>query len=192
MINLNEEKYGQEEIAVFNAGETGPVDNVTIRIEKKSPDAADNKPDYKLIGSDGIGEVNEGFYYQENENDPGWKNFQADKLKLLVRGIMGEDFQIPPFNTPREGLDIAMNIAQKGAQNKLFRVFVTYGTTQRTSKYLRLKSFGSFIEQMSVPESKLQQGRADLMIRPEVKASSDEEIDILTSDSGESDVPWEA
>lgn len=196
MIDLNEEQYESRDIQIFNDGNAGSVDNVDVRVEKKGAGVTDNTPDYKLVISDEKGEINEGFYYQKSldptvadEDSPGWKNYQARKLRALIKGVMGEDFEIPPFNTPTEGLDTIMQIVAKNVAGKKFRVFATYGTTRRPSQYLQLKSFGNFVERMSNEDTNLKAERSDLLERPEVGPTSSSVVDAATSEGG---VPWEA
>ena len=129
-------------------------------------------------------------YYQENEDTAGWKNYQEGKLKNLGVGVLGEDFVFPAFNTPMEALDGIMALVAKESAGKPYRVFVTYGTTRRPSDYLQLKSFGSFIEKANVVESQLKQERSDLMARPKVAPTSDEEVNAVTD--APDDAPWAA
>jgi hypothetical protein len=154
-INLNNSDDFVKEFKVFNDGNADVVDNVRVRIEKKSTTDNDKKPAYKLIAADDKGEVNEGFYYQEpdaNGETKGFDNYQAQKLIRLAKGVLGNDVEFPVFNSPKETLDGVMKMVAP-ALNKPFRVAVCYGTVRRKSAYLGFKSFGSFIQPMTEPNS---------------------------------------
>lgn len=165
-INLNNSGDYVKEIKIFNEGKAGLVENVRVRIEKKAASDDEKKPVYKLIATDENGaEVNEGFYYQE-EGSKSFTNFQAQRLILLAKGVIGEDVKFPVFKNPTEVLDGVMHMVAKELDKKLFRVLVTYGTTKRKSAFLNFKSFGYFIQKMS-EENKLKFDKSDWMERAE-------------------------
>uniref|UniRef100_A0A6M3JZK1 Uncharacterized protein n=1 Tax=viral metagenome TaxID=1070528 RepID=A0A6M3JZK1_9ZZZZ len=166
-VNLNKSDDFINEIKIFNDGNAGVVENVHLRIEKKSASDDVKKPDYKLIASDDKGEINEGFYYQvpdEKGETKGFNKYQAQHLIMLARGIFGKDIIFPVYNTPKEALDGIMIMVAPVLNNKVFRVAVTYGTNRRRSAFLEFKSFGDFIQLMSEPNT-LSLGRGDSTIR---------------------------
>ncbi len=175
-IDLNKaEEFGATDVQIFNDGITGIVEGVNIRIELKGPQDVENAPDYKLYAKDKIGEVNEGFYYQDSEENPGWKSYQAQRLIRLARGVLGDDFVFPEYDTPKDALDGVMKLIVPAIKGISFRVAVTYGTIKRPSQYLGFKSFGRFIENMELmPESKLiLDDRFDQFERPIPKSEED-------------------
>lgn len=148
-INLNKSEDFVKNISVFNDGIAGVVDNVKMRIEKKaSTDTDDKKPVYKLIAADDKGEVNEGFYYQE-PNSKGFNNYQAQKLILLAKGVLGQDVKFPEYATPKETLDGVMRMVAPALSKGFWRIVACYGTIKRRESYLGFKPFGSFIQPMS-------------------------------------------
>lgn len=162
-INLNKSEDFIKDIKIFNDGKAGVTENVQVRVEaKKATDGAKN-PDYKLIASDGKGEINEGFYYQEDDSD-GFTKYQAQRLIMLARGVFGEGVQFPVFGSARETLDGIMANVAKEVVGKTYRVVATYGTTKRKSAYLGFRSFGSFIQPMTVPNT-LALGPSDSVVR---------------------------
>lgn len=167
-INLNKSEDYVKELKIFNDGKAGIVENVRVRIERKaSTDSDDKKPVYKLIATDGIGEVNEGFYYQEPNSD-GFNKYQAQRLILLAKGVLGEDIKFPEFNTPKEALDWVMLNVAPVLDKSFYRVAVCYGTTKRKSQYLGFKSFGNFIEPVSKTCS-LALSASDSLVKGEAK-----------------------
>ncbi len=170
-VNLNNSEDFVKEFKVFNDGNAGVVENVRVRIEKKSstePD--DKKPMYKLIAADDKGEVNEGFYYQQPDSD-GFTKYQAQRLIRLGQGVFGPDVKFPVFNTPTEALDGVMKMVASELSKKPWRVAVCYGSTRRKSAYLGFKSFGSFIQPMSEPNT-LSLSTSDNKVRVEATAAS--------------------
>jgi hypothetical protein len=168
-INLNNSGEFIKEIKIFNNGEAGVVENVRMKIEKKNP-GEEKKPDYRLIASDGISEVNEGYFYQKPDSD-GFKKYQAQRLIQLARGILGQDVQFPVFNTPTEALDGIMKMIAPVLDRNMYRVAVTYGTKKKPSQYLGFKTFGSFIEPMNVPSS-LTLSNSDCIVRAPAPAAT--------------------
>jgi hypothetical protein len=146
-INLNNSEEYIKNLTIFNDGKAGIVEPVRMRIEKKaSSDTDDKKPVYKLIAADDKGEINEGFYYHKDAEEKGFKNYQAQRLILLAKGVFGDDVKFPVWNNPTEVLDGVMKMVAPALANKPWRVAITYGTTRRKESYLQFKSFGSFIE----------------------------------------------
>lgn len=175
-INFNKKEDFIKEIAIFNDGEAGIVGNVRAKITRKGEDDKEKAPDYKLIASDGKGEVNEGFYYFKALEDAGFKNYQAGKLINLAQGVLGDGVEFPTFSTPKEALDGVMKMVAPAFKDKPWRVAVTYGTNRRPERYLQFKAFGSFIEPMNVEESKLKIESTDNMVRKEEVPTSENEI----------------
>jgi len=151
-VDLNKSEDFVKELKIFNDGIAGIVDNVKLTIERKTPGTDDKKPDYKLIAVDSKGaSINEGFYYQE-EGSKGFTGYQAQRLIMLARGVFGDDVKFPVWNTTREVLDGVMKMVAPSL-NKPFRVAVCYGTSKNPARYLGFKSFGSFIQPMTVANS---------------------------------------
>lgn len=180
-INLNEKKdYGVRDVSIFNNGKSGIVDGVDIRIEKKKPGEPVINPDYRLIAKDGLGEVNEGFWYQKDIDT--FKKFQAQRLIRLGKGVFGENFEFPLFDTPTQALDGVLKAVANATKNKGCRVAVCYGTTKRPQRYLRFKSFGRFLELMNeFPTTQMSFDKGDNLTRPEVTPT--EESTLLTGTS---------
>jgi hypothetical protein len=173
-INFNNESEFINEVSIFNNGEPGIVENVKVRVEVKSPEDEDKKPAYKFIAQDKHGEINEGFFYYESAEDKGFKNYQAQRLIRLAKGVLGDDVEFPVFNTPKEALDNIMKMVAKGCKDKYYRVAVCYGTTRRPDSYLRFRSFGRFIEPMSVEPATLKFDNSDNMVKKAIEPTSEQ------------------
>jgi len=171
-VNFNNSDEFVKEFKIFNDGKADVVENVKVRIEKKALNETDDKkPMYKLIAADDKGEVNEGFYYQEPDSKA-FNNYQAQRLIMLARGVLGESVAFPVFNTPKEALDGVMKMVAPEITKKPWRVAVCYGTTKRKEAYLGFKSFGSFIQAMSVPNT-LKLGAGDSLVRAPLPEATD-------------------
>lgn len=179
---MNDDKYNSSDVAIFNAGQAGVVENVTAKVVKKQDSDPERWPDYRVTFNDGKGEVNEGFYYQETDSKA-FQNYQAQRIRNLAIGVMGPDFKFPLFNSAKECLDKVMAAIAPTLNKATFRVVVDYGNPNRPSRYLILKSFGSFLENTAFfEESDLQMSRNALAERPNVQASSDTEVETATAE----------
>jgi hypothetical protein len=153
-INLNNSEEFIKETKIFNDGKVGVVENVRVRIEKKNPGEG-KKPDYIVYATDSIGEVHEGYFYQQPDSK-GFTQYQAQRLIRLAEGVLGKDAKdipFPVYNTPAECLDGIMTMVAPILNKNIYRVAVAFGTTRKPSQYLGFKTFGSFIQPMSVPNS---------------------------------------
>lgn len=174
-VDFNKSEDFVKEFKIFNDGKAGVVENVKVRIEKKAAGEDEKKPVYKLIAEDALGEVNEGFYYQVPDKEGkinGFNNYQAQKLIMLAKGVMGDDVKFPTFNSPTEALDGVMQMVAPHLSKKPWRVVVCYGTTKKKSAYLNFRSFGSFIQPMSV-ENTLTLGPSDSIVKGENPKATD-------------------
>ena len=173
-IDLNKSEDYVKEFKIFNDGRAGIIDNVRITIERKvSTDSDDKKPNYKVIATDAKGaSINEGFYYQEPESK-GFTGYQAQRLIMLARGVLGNSVVFPVFNTPREVLDGVMKMVAP-ALNKPFRVATCYGTKKNPDQYIGFKAFGSFIQPMA-EENTLEFNNSDNLIKvnPPIATAAD-------------------
>jgi hypothetical protein len=187
-INLNKSDDFVKEFKVFNDGKAGVVENVRVRIEKKSLKDKDRSPDYKLIATDDKGEINEGFYYQVPDaegNLKGFNSYQAQKLIQLAKGVLGADISFPVFDTPTETLDGVVKMVAPVIAKGVYRVAACYGTTKRRTSFLGFKSFGSFIQPMSEPNT-LALGAGDSTVRApivEKPTSTTELVEGMTLDN---------
>jgi len=164
-VNFNNSEEFVKSVKIFNDGKAEVVENVKLRVEKKTSTTEDDKhPNYKLIATDNTGaEVNEGFYYQQPDAK-GFTDYQAQRLIMLARGVFGDDIKFPVFNNPTEALDGVMKMVAPELGKKAFRVAVCYGTTKRPSQYIGFKSFGRFIQPMA-EESKMAFEKSDNLVR---------------------------
>jgi hypothetical protein len=171
-VNFNNSEDFVKEFKIFNDGNAGIVDNVKMRVEKKAAsDNDDKKPVYKLIATDDKSEINEGFYYCEPDSNA-FDKYQAQRLILLAKGVLGKDIVFPVFSTPVEALDGVMKMIAPELNKRPYRVAVCYGTTKRKGSYLGFKSFGSFIQPMSEPNT-LSFDKSDNMVRKPVEEATD-------------------
>jgi len=178
MIDLNGKEFAQTNVSIFNDGEAGLAKNVDVKVEKKQPSDADNLPDFKVIYSDSLGSVNQGFYYfTPNPQDSPERQAERETQELsrvlhLARAVMGTDYKFPAVGTVKEAYDTLLGLVAKNVEGKKFNVFVTYGTLNRPNKkgYLGVRYF-NFIEPADVEKSTLRTGKQDLMHRIEPDAN---------------------
>lgn len=183
MFNLNNKEEFNTGSSIFNNGIAGVVENVEIRVEKKTSEDHENAPDYKLFVKDDKGEINGGFYIpsqdsskSEEENNKVAKR-EVGRIVGIARAVMGEEYSLPEVQTAKEAYDKLFLLVKENSEGKKFNVFVTYGYTARPSKYLGLRYF-DFIEEGGKP-SKLATKASDVLERIDPdktsKASNDDE-----------------
>lgn len=174
MINLNDASFDASEgKAIFNNGDAGIVENVTLAISKKKPEDKEGSPDYKLVFTDqNGGACNTSFWYVEKATEYATVDEQVQKqgkvLKHVIHAVYGADYKFPNFNSAREMLDGCMKIIRDGlAAQPKFRVFANYGTTNSVKNYIQPRSWVPFLEPMSVDiaDTRLKPGNLDAMAR---------------------------
>jgi hypothetical protein len=172
MFNLNDESLSGG-VAIFNGGNAGKVNNVTMSVTKKSSMDADNTPAYKLVfTADDNTSVNQGFYYFEpnpqNSDEKNGKNegYLISRVLSAAKAVVPKDFKFPEVANSREALDALFAIMKEHAPNNKVNVFVTYGTKERPSQYLGVRYF-DFVESADTPEntSRLKVKNTDMMER---------------------------
>ena len=188
-FDLNESTYdGGGNVAIFNGGEAGRVDNCSIKLERTKQEDKENpnSPDYKLIFTDSTGaEANLGMWYpKETDTDENIIRF-LKKLKHIAHVFCGEDAQLPKGN-PRAILDGVMKMCKETGMQAPVRVFVNYGTNGYEKKYLTVRSFVPFLESMTVPvdETRLKPSSIENMVRPAAEETSGS---VATTGSGDDD-----
>jgi len=172
MINLNDSSYdGGSSVKIFNDGKSGIANNVIgSKIESKQDNS--NGPDYKLFFKDNSGaEVNIAFWYLDSNKDTFAKDLekQGKALKHLAHCYLNSDYQFPAFNSPKEMLDGIIKAISPKFTTILVRLYCTYGSTIAPKKYLQVRSYVPFIENMIVPlgDTKLRASQIDQMTRLE-------------------------
>jgi len=143
MINLNDEKFEQKEIKIFNGGEAGVVKNCNVRVEKKSADDAENAPDYKLFVIDETGaELNKG-YFKGNLNDMSDKQeqFFVREMKHLSKVFRVDDKMPAQVASYEELMDVTMKLCNKNQDNVKINVAVCYGNVDYPRRFLEIDGF---------------------------------------------------
>jgi hypothetical protein len=153
-INLNDASFDAKEVSIFNDGNAGIVDNVTMTVEKKGADDKDNAPDYKLIFTDASGStINLAYWYIDSSREYAEQNLkkQGKALKHLIHCYKGEDFSFPEFKDEKDMLDKCMKILKEAkTEGKKVRIYTNYGTEGYEKQYIQVRSFVPFIESMKV------------------------------------------
>ena len=171
-INLNDESFdGGSNVSIFNNGTAGIVENVTLSITKKTKEDKENAPDYKILYTDGTGEVNTAFWYIKEATEYNTIDEQIQKqgkvCKHLIHAVYGSDYEFPSYPNSTAMLDGVMKLLREGAGDSTFRVFANYGSTMGVKQYIQVRSWVPFIEPMSVSldDSRLKPGNIDAMER---------------------------
>jgi hypothetical protein len=155
-IDLNSSEFDSKEINIFNDGEIGVAQNIKVSIVKGEEDKPINYPDFHLkFTDDKGGEVDKGFYFLDTENPDFEKRGVGlgKELKHIWGNILGKDTEIPGFDSYKEMLNGMMLEFKKACDanpEKLYRVAVAYGTTDRPQKYLRVVFYPPYFESMEV------------------------------------------
>lgn len=188
-FNLNDSSFDGS-VAIFNNGIAGKVNNVKVVVTKKTAVDADNAPDYKVVFSDPIGDVNVGFYYptpnpqndeKRNKDLEGWT---IGRILSIAKSLLPKDFVFQEFNEQskaKEVIDYLFSLIRQNSESKTVNVFVTYGTTQKPSKYLGLRYF-DFVESSDTTVSRLAKKPADMMERIEADAPATNSTSAPTTD----------
>lgn len=190
MIDLNGKEFNQSSVAIFNNGEAGVVNNVDITVEKKDPSGASNLPDFKVLFTDEIGTVNQGFYYftpnpqDAPERQKTRETQEVSRVLHLARAVMGSDYAFPAVESSRQAYNVLFDLISKNTSDKKFNVFVTYGTLNRPNKkgYLGVRYF-DFVEPADASPSRLRVKPQDLMHRIDPDAPKVEGTTSTTKES---------
>ena len=170
MINLNDDSFdGGSNVAIFNNGTAGIVENVKLSVTKKTAEDKENAPNYKLVYTDSTeASVNAAFWYVTEATDYNTVEEQIKKqgkvLKHLVHAVYGADYEFPSYPTAAAMLDGVMKLI-KAATGDTYRVFANYGSTMGAKAYIQVRSWVPFIEPMNVTESRLKVSNIDSMQR---------------------------
>ena len=176
MINLNDSTFDAKEgKAVFNGGNAGIANDVTLSVDKKKPEDKEGSPDYKLTFTDADGgSCNSSFWTITKATDYATIEEQIQKqgkvLKHILHAIYGKDFQLPQFQSAAEMLNGCMKLIREGLPNAgKFRIFANYGTTSSVKQYIQPRSWVPFMETMSTPieSTVLKAGTLDALARVE-------------------------
>jgi len=162
MFDLNGEEFKSQSTLIFNNGEAGKVENVSISVEKKDPAGPDNAPEYKVIFTDDAGAtINMGIYYPTpNEMYDEAKNASLAKLNVgrvlsIAKAVVGNDYVFPAVGSPKEAVDALMRITAQNAEDARVNIFATYGTVGKPKSYLGVYKNFDFIEAFGANPSRL-------------------------------------
>lgn len=168
MLNLNDDSQFQNEGGIFNGGVAGEVKGVSIKeVHKKTSEDKTNSPDYKVVFTDGAGDVNVGFYYKpsnykDDEDLARKQGFTIGRVREIAKALL-DDEKFPEVSTAEEAIDVMMKFIDAKKDKKKVNVFVTYGNKNRASKYLQLRFFnfvqpeGSEVPLLARPDDLLEQ-----------------------------------
>jgi hypothetical protein len=142
--------YENKTEAIFNDGKPGLVKNTTLSVEIVQPEEGKNLPAIKLIHTDNKNRVLKGAALWEltGAEEPDALKRTIQNLGRTWKSCMGD----APFPSGATITSFWQTIAASG---KTFEVFVTYGTTDKPSKWLAPRKY-DFIqaEGAAVPLSK--------------------------------------
>jgi len=173
MINLNDNTFdGNANVAIFNNGEAGVVENVKLSVYKKGNDDKENAPDYKLVFTDTTGaSVNTAFWTVTEDTEYATIEQQIKKqgkmLKHVIHAVYGADYEFPQYPNPKAMLSGVMKLVKEGTGQNLYRVFANYGSTMGVKAYIQVRSWVPFMEPTSVAteDTRLTRGNIDAMER---------------------------
>ena len=155
-FNLNGDEFKSQSVVIFNNGEAGKVENVSIKIEKRKVDEPDNAPDFKVIFTDhNNASVNLGIYYPNEQSTEGQTKMTVGKCLAIARSVLGDDYVFPEVKSTKEAVDACMSLTAKAQEGAKVNVFVTYGTNGAPKKYIGVYKNFDFIEAAGTVGSKL-------------------------------------
>jgi hypothetical protein len=170
MIDLNSKQFDSVS-KIFNDGNAGKVDNVTVAVELKQAGTPETYPDFKLIVTDETGNsINAGFYYpkanpqKDDATNKAAMQREVSRIVHIAKAVVGPDYDFPAVKTAKEAFDALFKIIGSEAGDKKFSVFVSYGTKSYPSKYLGLRYF-NFIEPAGAEPTRLKASAMDMLER---------------------------
>jgi len=187
-INLNSSEFDSSTINIFNGGKAGIAENIKVSVVKGEEGKPVNYPDYHLkFTDDKGGEVDKGFYHLDETNPDFEKRGVGlgKELKHIWGNVFGKDTQIPGFESYKGMLDGMMLEFKKVCDanpEKLYRVAVAYGTTERPQKYLRVVFFPPYFESMEV---KIEESRVSLPRNVQMTPFREDARDATYDEGGE-------
>lgn len=153
MFNFSEEDKGTKNVPIFNNGESGVANNVTITALKKGNDYEDGVrvPDYKIRFKDASGHIDTAFYYltQESHNPQYGSYDDAVKKQWKKVGSVLDACGVNSsgqFANEKEMLDTLMSKINTATAGKTFNVFANYGHVNSPKKWLQIRSWVPFVE----------------------------------------------
>jgi len=156
-IDLNNEEFnGGGNAIIFNGGTAGIVENVTMKVVRKTPEDKEQAPDYKISFTDGNkGEVNMPFWYITKDTE--YKTIQQQivstgkVLKHLIHAVYGDTYVMPPFANEKEMLDACMRLLHEAcSKGGSYRVYTNYGVKTSPKAFIQVRSWVPFVESMAV------------------------------------------
>lgn len=181
-FNLNGEEFKSQSVVIFNNGEAGKVENVSIKVEKRKVDEPDNAPDFKVIFTDDNGaSVNLGIYYPNEQSTEGQTKMTVGKCLAIARAVLGNEYIFPEVKSTKEAVDVCMSLTAKAHEGARVNIFVTYGTVGAPKKYLGVYKNFDFIEAAGTVGSKLRRTNNPL---PE-KSQYNDLMERIVEDSNE-------
>lgn len=149
-INLNDSQYDLKTIKIFNGGDAGVVNGVSMKVEKRKATDADNMPAYKLILTDANGgEINKGYFGVTDKTSEAAAKFFVTEMKHLVH-LVGKELPAT-VESYDQLLNTAMRTVFDNIGDKTFNVFVSYGTKDKPNKYLQIASAFSIVSSTEKP-----------------------------------------
>lgn len=157
MINLNDfldQNNNEERKAIFNDGEAGRVQNVRVRIARRTAEDNPLSPPYKIhYIDDNGGEVEDGIYYPD-DSGKGNPKFSLSRLVQLLHAInpslVGKE--LPEFDDYKPAVDFLIEQIAKASKTGRVNVFVNYGTKGKPSNYMGVRRI-NFVEPVGVSDN---------------------------------------
>lgn len=195
MINLNDDSFTPKtsDVAIFNDGTAGIVENVKVSVVKKTAEDKENAPDYKLVYTDSKGATtNNAYWYINGDTQYATVAEQINKLgkvlRHLLHAVYGSDYQLPEFPNEKAMLDTSMKLLKDGlAKAGTFRVFANYGTIDYPKSYIQVRTWVPFIENSAVflEDTRLKASQIEQMSRVKADSPFVEETAGATADDGD-------
>lgn len=192
MLDLNSFNQEEKEVAIFNNGNAGKVENVVVKVTKKTAEDSENSPDYKINYTDETGTINDGIYYpSDDDRNPG---FRITRLLNVLNSLdpSAKDKPLPKVENYSKAVDAIMKMINVASKSGKVNVFANYGTNSKPSDYLRVRTI-NFVEPVGKEKSRLTASvggdYGDVMSRP--TPTSDVEIENSFADDGIEDDGFE-
>jgi hypothetical protein len=173
IIDFNSSEFESSgPVLIFNGGEAGIVECVTEKIVAKTAEDKEQSPDFKLYFRDAEGaSINMAIYYIDKNLEAKDYSNRVNKLGKRLRdlwiALMGKDNPIPRNSDVNLVIKNIMDILTPRFATEIpVRIAVNYGTTVAPKKYLQVRNWSPFIENIAlVPEAKLERAKIEVYER---------------------------
>ncbi len=163
MMNFNLNDNSLLANGIFNNGNAGKAENVSVSVKRKGPEDPANGPAVKFLFTDATGgTIDDGYFRFEldharsDADNQKTARMRFGRLLSIANCLVPQGFQYPDTSnmTPTQIEDVLLNtIEHHASPEKKMNIFVNYGRKANPSRFLRVRTF-DFVEPAGTPAEK--------------------------------------